>query len=85
MENERHVKYTPGSSVRILSRARLEELSRNSKYHFKVDGNQFAFAGQVAMVKWSGLYHGGGFVYQLDGVPGYWHEQLLEPVLRLPK
>ena len=37
-------------------------------------------AGQVAMVKWSALYHAGGYVYQLDGVPGYWHEQVLEPV-----
>ena len=32
------------------------------------------------MVKWSGLYAGGGYVYQLDGVPGYWHEMVLEPV-----
>ena len=77
------MKYTPGSSVRILSRERLDALSRGSKYRLKIEENQFAYAGQVAMVKWSGLYHGGGFVYQLDGVPGFWHETLLEPVLRL--
>jgi hypothetical protein len=76
------MKYTEGSTVRICSRARLEELSRGSKYHHKIETHQFAFAGQVAMVKWAGIYHGGGFVYQLDGIPGFWHEQVLEPVSR---
>ena len=74
------MKYTQGSSVRIRSREQLDELSRRPNYQPKIDANQFAFAGQVAMVKWSGLYHGGGYVYQLDGVPGYWHERVLEPV-----
>lgn len=74
------MKYTQGTSIRIRSREQLEELSRRPKFQLKIDPNQLAFAGQVAMVKWSGLYHGGGYVYQLDGVPGYWHEQVLEPV-----
>ena len=74
------MKYTQGTSVRIRSREQLEEISRRPKLLLKIDANQLAFAGQVAMVKWSGLYHGGGYVYQLDGVPGYWHEQVLEPV-----
>jgi len=80
MENEGPVKYTQGTSVRIRSREQLEAISRRPKPLLKIEPSQFAFAGQVAMVKWSGLYHGGGYVYQLDGVPGYWHEQVLEPV-----
>jgi hypothetical protein len=74
------VKYTEGSSVRIRSREQLEDLARSRKNQVKIDSNQLAFAGQIAMVKWSGLFHGGGYVYQLDGVPGYWHELVLEPV-----
>jgi len=74
------VKYTEGSSVRIRSREQLEAISRRPKSQIKIDAKQLAFAGQIAMVKWSGLFHGGGFVYQLDGVPGYWHEMVLEPV-----
>jgi hypothetical protein len=80
MENERSVKYTQGSSVRICSLARLQEFLQTGRYRRKIEPQQFAFAGQIAMVKWSGLYEGGGFVYQLDGVPGLWHEQLLESV-----
>ena len=52
MENEWRVKYTPGSSVRILPRERLQELSRGSKYRLKIEDHQLAYAGQVAMVKW---------------------------------
>ena len=74
------MKYTQGSSVRIRSREQLEELARRPKSTLKIAASQLAFAGQVAMVKWAGLYHGGGYVYQLDGVPGYWHELVLEPV-----
>jgi hypothetical protein len=74
------VKYTEGSSVRIRSREQLEDLARRAKHQVKIGANQLAFAGQIAMVKWSGLYAGGGYVYQLDGVPGYWHEMVLEPV-----
>ena len=76
------MKYTQGSSVQICSRARIEEFQRSGRYRRKIEDAQLAFAGQIAMVKWSGLYEGGGFVYQLDGVPGLWHEQLLEPVSR---
>ena len=72
------MKYTQGSRVRISSRERIEEVLRTGRYRRKVEEQQFAFAGQVATVKWSGLYDGGGFVYQLAGVPGLWHEQLLE-------
>jgi hypothetical protein len=74
------VKYTEGSSVRIRSREQLEDLARRVKHQVKIDFNQLAFAGQIAMVKWSGLHGAGGYVYQLDGVPGYWHEIVLEPV-----
>jgi hypothetical protein len=72
------VKYTEGSRVRICSRARIEEFVRTGRYRRKIEDQQLAFAGQMATVKWSGLYDGGGFVYQLAGVPGLWHEQLLE-------
>lgn len=74
------MKYTQGTSVRIRSREQLDEISRRANHQPRIEPQQLAFAGQIAMVKWSGLYHGGGYVYQLDGVPGYWHERVLEPV-----
>jgi hypothetical protein len=58
----------------------LDEFLRTWKYHHPLDPIQFAYAGTVAEVKSVSFYHGGDVLYQLQGVPGIWHEQCLGPV-----
>jgi hypothetical protein len=70
-------KFKNGSKVQIASRQRLEEFLRTWQYHHKLQPEQLAFADRATTVKSSGMYHGGDVLYQLDGVPGIWHEQLL--------
>jgi hypothetical protein len=72
-------KFKNGVTVRISERAALEEFSRTWKFHHKLEPEQLAYAGRIAMVKSSAMYHGGDVLYQLEGVPGIWHEQLLSP------
>jgi len=73
-------KFKNGASVRIVSRPQLEEFLRTWKYHHKLQESQLAYAGRLSKVTSSGMYHGGDVVYQLEGVPGTWHEQVLESV-----
>jgi hypothetical protein len=75
-------KFKSGSTVRVGSRAQLEEFLRTWQYHHNLQPEQLPCAGRVAKVKSSGMYHGGDVVYQLENVPGIWHEQLLEPAQR---
>jgi hypothetical protein len=72
-------KFKNGSTVRVGSRVQLEEFVRTWRYHHKLQPEQLPCAGRIAKVKWSGMYHGGDVVYQLQDVPGIWHETLLEP------
>ena len=72
-------KFKDGSTVQIGSRAQLEEFLRTWQYHHKLQPEQLAHADRIAKVKSSYMYHGGGVIYQLEGVPGIWHEQLLAP------
>jgi len=39
-----------------------------------------AFAGREGFVGEISAYHGGDLLYVLGGIPGFWHEELLEPV-----
>ena len=71
-------KYTDGTTVRIGALPRLQDFLQTWKLHHKLEHQQLAFAGRVAKVKKSYMYHGGYVLYELEGVPGIWHEQLLE-------
>jgi hypothetical protein len=71
-------KFKDGAKVRIRDRATLEEFLRTWKFHHKLEDEQLPYAGRVATVKSSGMYHGGDVLYQLEDVPGIWHEQLLQ-------
>ena len=42
---------------------------------------QLQSAGKVATVVRASMYHGGDQLYELTGVPGIWHERLLEAVV----
>lgn len=71
-------KYPVGTMVRVATRAALEDLLRSWKLHNKLQPNQLEFAERTAKVKRSYMYHGGDILYELEDVPGVWHEQCLE-------
>ncbi len=74
-------KFAKGAKVRISARAALEEFLRTWQFHHKLQPEQLDYAGQVAKVISSGMYHGGDILYELKNVPGIWHEQCLEAAL----
>lgn len=67
-----------GSEVRVADQQALESFARTWKYHHRLAPEQLHHAGSVARVKSVGFYHGGDILYELDGVPGIWHEACLE-------
>jgi hypothetical protein len=69
--------FPKGSKVKIADRDFLEHFLNSWKSHHKLEPEQLGFAGQIATVKAVGFYHGGDELYELDGVPGNWHEQCL--------
>jgi hypothetical protein len=71
-------KYREGATVRIASRAFLDEFIRTWKLHNKLQPEQLEYAGKTAKVAETSMYHGGYILYQLEGVPGIWHEGCLE-------
>ena len=70
-------KFAEGSLVRVADRAFLENFLQTWKYHHKLRPEQVAYAGQVADVRQSSMYHGGDILYELVGVPGIWHQDRL--------
>ena len=71
-------KFPNGSKVHILDRASLDEFVNIWKWHHKLEPRQLEYAGRLATVAKSYMYHGGDIIYDLAGVPGVWHEQCLE-------
>ncbi len=69
--------YPIGTRVRIADRDVLEQFRASWHYHNPLDDEQLAYADQPATVKKVGFYHGGDVLYELDGIPGTWHEQVL--------
>jgi hypothetical protein len=72
--------FPKGTKVKIADRAFLEDFYRTWKYHHKLQPEQLGFADKIADVKSVGFYHGGDELYELDGVPGIWHEACLRIV-----
>jgi hypothetical protein len=70
------------SKVRIVGRERLEEFARTWKNHHPLTPEQMTFAGREVYVGEISVYHGGDLLYVFGGVPGFWHEQFLEPIPR---
>lgn len=69
--------YNVGSAVRVLDRDDLEAFAASWKYHHPVVPEQLRYAGRVSRVKSIGYYHGGDPLYELDDIPGMWHEACL--------
>jgi hypothetical protein len=72
--------FPKGTQVKIADRAFLEDFGQRWKYHHKLEPEQLGFADKIADVKSVGFYHGGDELYELDGVPGMWHEACLRAV-----
>jgi hypothetical protein len=73
-------KFKVGARVQVADHPTLEDFFRTWKYHHRLTEEQLTYAGATAEVKSVGMYHGGDMLYELNGVPGIWHEQLLQPV-----
>jgi hypothetical protein len=71
--------YPVGSTVLIGTRAALEDFQREWKWHHPLQADQLDAAGRSAKVTKVSFYHGGDELYELEGIPGIWHEQCLEP------
>jgi|SRR5688572_9535111 hypothetical protein len=69
-------KFKEGAEIRIASSAQIEQFARTSQFHDLLRPEQLQHANRTAIVRASGIYRG-DVVYQLKGVPGIWHEQLL--------
>ena len=66
-----------GSQVRIADRAFLEAFLEAGQYHNELEPNQLEYADRVATVRSVSFFHGGDEIYQLEGIPGVWHEECL--------
>jgi hypothetical protein len=71
-------KFPVGSRVRIAHRDFLEDFKRSWKYHHPLVSEQLERAGMLGIVSKVGFYHGGDVLYQLEGIPGTWHEACLQ-------
>jgi hypothetical protein len=69
-----------GTRVKIADRAELEHFLHEWKHHNPLQVEQLAFAGRAGTITDLGYYHGGDELYQLEGIPGVWHECCLHLV-----
>jgi hypothetical protein len=72
-------KFRDGTTIHLAERATLDEFFRTYDGHHRLEANQLESGGKVAIVRASYMYHGGDMLYELEGLPGLWHEQLLGP------
>lgn len=70
--------FPAGTIVRIRDGNALEIFKDQWQWHHPLAPEQLGFAGYKARVKTVSFYHGGDELYELDGIPGIWHEQCLE-------
>ena len=57
---------------------RLEEFRKTWKWHHPLQEEQLRYSGATSVVQDVGFYHGGDELYELEGIPGIWHEACLE-------
>ena len=73
-------KFRKGSRVKIANRAALEQFGQTWSLHNKLQPDQLEHAGKIVRVEGSFMYHGGDIIYQLESLPGLWHECCLVAV-----
>jgi hypothetical protein len=69
-----------GTRVKIADRAELEQFLHEWKHHNPLQAEQLGFAGRAGTITDVGYYHGGDELYQLEDIPGIWHECCLHLV-----
>jgi hypothetical protein len=69
-----------GTWVKIVDQAALEKFRQEWRWHHPLEPGQLAFAGREGQVTNVSFYHGGDELYKLEGIPGTWHEQCLNPL-----
>ena len=75
--NPYQARFPKGTRVRIADLQVLEQFMRTWKYHNNLSAYQLEFAGNTAVVKDVGFYHGGDPLYELKEISGIWHEECL--------
>jgi hypothetical protein len=70
--------YPVGTLVKIADKSLLELFLHTWRLHNKLEPIQLDYAGKTGLVKSVGFYHGGDELYQIEGMPGIWHERCLQ-------
>lgn len=76
-DNPYSIMFPIGTRVKIASLSVLQEFKLNWHYHHKLTDQQLGDHDRVTKVTKTGLYHGGDIVYELQDIPGYWHDVCL--------
>ena len=71
-------KFEAGDMVQIADRLALDQFLQSWKFHHPLQPEQLEYARKVAKVAQALMYHGGDIMYVLEGVPGIWHQRLVE-------
>jgi UDP-N-acetylglucosamine--N-acetylmuramyl-(pentapeptide) pyrophosphoryl-undecaprenol N-acetylglucosamine transferase len=71
-------KFPVGTGIRIARRDVLEDFMRTWKFHNKLRPEQLEYAGEAGKIKSVGFYHGGDVLYEIENIPGIWHERCLQ-------
>ena len=75
-----HADFPAGAAVRIAPLEVLATFKRpDYRYHHPILEPQLAFAASEGKILRVGFYHGGDVLYELEGIPGIWHEKCLLP------
>ena len=69
-----------GTRIRIADANALSAFQREWRLHHPLEHFQLSFAGREATISSVSFYHGGDELYQLEEIPGTWHEQCLTPL-----
>lgn len=72
--------YPKGTKVRVADASVLASFKKNWKVHYALESEQLKYAGVVAAITNVMFYHGGSELYELENVPGIWHEECLDEV-----
>jgi hypothetical protein len=70
-------RYPVGTRVRVADLEDLARFQADWKQHHPLQPEQLEYAGADATVHDIVYYRGGDPLYNLDGVPGTWHEPCL--------
>jgi hypothetical protein len=67
-----------GREVQIKNRDYLERFRLSWRLHHPLQLEQIDCARRITVVKKVSSYHGGEVLYELEHLPGIWHESCLE-------